>query len=410
MQKSTRNREVLELVKYQKTLTYFATALRSNEVMMERVQRMKLFNQYDEDADLLEDVITENQQAIQMTSIATEILSGMMDAFASIISNNLNGVMKALAALTIVLNLPTIVASFYGMNVDLPRRGSPFAFPIILGFVARADHPCHVHLRQTGLVLMQAELLLEAKAILGEGPAWDEKTQTLYWVDILAKRVHAWKEGRDDFLQLDEFVGCVAPRRDGGLVAALRTSFWTLDLTTGTQALLASVSEPDSNRFNDGKCDPAGRLLAGTMDMDEKSASGNFYSLEAGKPPRKLLDGIRISNGLAWSPDHKIFYYIDTPTRQVRAFDYDLETGNISNPRVAVEIPPGMGFPDGMTSDMEGRLWIALWGGCARLKMGSAHGSAGGGDRRPRTARHLLRIRRAAARHPVRHHRARRAG
>ncbi len=102
LQKSTRNREVLELVKYQKSLTYFATALRSNEVMMERVQRMKLFNQYEEDADLLEDVITENQQAIQMTGIATEILSGMMDAFASIISNNLNGVMKALAALTIV--------------------------------------------------------------------------------------------------------------------------------------------------------------------------------------------------------------------------------------------------------------------------------------------------------------------
>jgi len=132
LQKSTRNREVLALVKYQKSLTYFATALRSNEVMMERVQRMKLFNQYDEDADLLEDVITENQQAIQMTGIATEILSGMMDAFASIISNNLNGVMKVLAALTIILNLPTIVASFYGMNVDLPFSHSPFAFAIVI--------------------------------------------------------------------------------------------------------------------------------------------------------------------------------------------------------------------------------------------------------------------------------------
>ncbi|OFX11649.1 MAG: magnesium transporter [Anaerolinea sp. RIFOXYB12_FULL_60_12] len=133
LQKSTRNREVLELVKYQKSLTYFATALRSNEVMMERVQRMKLFNQYDEDADLLEDVITENQQAIQMTGIATEILSGMMDAFASIISNNLNGVMKALAALTIILNLPTIVASFYGMNVKLPGEEHPLAFLTVIG-------------------------------------------------------------------------------------------------------------------------------------------------------------------------------------------------------------------------------------------------------------------------------------
>jgi magnesium transporter len=133
LQKSTRNREVLELLKYQKCLTYFATALTSNEVMMERVQKTQLFNYYEEDADLLEDVLTENQQAIQMTSIATEILSGMMDAFASIISNNLNGVMKALAALTIILNMPTIVASFYGMNVALPGESHPLAFLTVLG-------------------------------------------------------------------------------------------------------------------------------------------------------------------------------------------------------------------------------------------------------------------------------------
>ena len=224
---------------------------------------------------------------------------------------------------------------------------------------------------------MQAELLLDARATLGEGPAWDAKTQTLHWVDILGKRVHAWRDGRDDFLQLDEFVGCVAPRRDGGLVAALHASFVTLDwdvVRSGTphsqagyhpapRKLLASITEPATNRFNDGKCDPAGRFLAGTMDMNEKAASGNLYSLEAGKSPRKLLDGIRISNGLAWSPDYQTFYYIDTPTRQVRAFDYDLHAGHISNPRVAVEVPESMGWPDGMTSDMEGRLWIALWGG-----------------------------------------------
>ena len=133
LQKSTRNREVLELVKYQKSLTYFSTALRSNEVMMERVQRMKLFNQYNEDADLLEDVLTENQQAIQMTNIATEILSSMMDAFASIISNNLNAVLKALAALTIIVSLPGTVAAFFGMNVDLPGAGHPLAFTSVFG-------------------------------------------------------------------------------------------------------------------------------------------------------------------------------------------------------------------------------------------------------------------------------------
>ncbi|MBK8783463.1 MAG: magnesium transporter CorA family protein [Anaerolineales bacterium] len=133
LQKSTQNRELLELLKYQKSLTYFATALRSNEVMMERVQRTQLFNYYEEDQDLLEDVLTENQQAIQMTSINTEILSSMMDAFASIISNNLNVVMKALAALTIVLNLPAIVAAFYGMNVALPGEGQPYAFLTVIG-------------------------------------------------------------------------------------------------------------------------------------------------------------------------------------------------------------------------------------------------------------------------------------
>jgi magnesium transporter len=133
LQKSTRNRELMELLKYQKSLTYFSTALRSNEVMMERVQRTQIFNYYEEDQDLLEDVLTENQQAIQMTSISTEILSSMMDAFASIISNNLNSVMKALAALTIILNLPTVVAAFYGMNVALPGEGHPLAFLTVIG-------------------------------------------------------------------------------------------------------------------------------------------------------------------------------------------------------------------------------------------------------------------------------------
>jgi len=128
LQKSTRNSEVLGLLKYQKSLTYFATALRSNEVMMERVQRMQIFNYYEDDQDLLEDVLTENQQAIQMTNINTEILSSMMDAFASIISNNLNGVMKGLAAITIIINVPAVVAAFFGMNVKLPGESHPLAF------------------------------------------------------------------------------------------------------------------------------------------------------------------------------------------------------------------------------------------------------------------------------------------
>ena len=124
LQQSTRNKEVLELLKYQKSLTYFTTALKSNELMMERLQRSQIFKTYADDEDLLEDVLTENQQAIEMTNITTNILSSTMDAFASIISNNLNAVMKFLASITIILMLPTLITSFFGMNVDLPYMGT----------------------------------------------------------------------------------------------------------------------------------------------------------------------------------------------------------------------------------------------------------------------------------------------
>jgi magnesium transporter len=135
LQRSQRNRELLELLKYQKSLVYFTTALKSNELMMERLQRWQFFRMYEEDEDLLEDVITENQQAIEMTNISTNILSSTMDAFASIISNNLNVVMKFLASATIVVNLPTIVYSAFGMNVPLPFgfESMGYAFAIIMG-------------------------------------------------------------------------------------------------------------------------------------------------------------------------------------------------------------------------------------------------------------------------------------
>jgi len=133
LQLSMKNKEVLELLKYQKSLVYFTTALKANELLLERLQRTQLFHQYPDDEDLLEDVITENQQAIEMVNISNNILSSMMDAFASIISNNLNVVMKFLASMTIVLSLPTIVTSFFGMNVDLPFAGLGHTWMMILG-------------------------------------------------------------------------------------------------------------------------------------------------------------------------------------------------------------------------------------------------------------------------------------
>jgi magnesium transporter len=135
LQLSQRNKEVLELLKYQKSLTFFTTALKSNELMMERLQRSQLFKMYPEDEDLLDDVLIENRQAIEMTNIASNILSSMMDAFASIISNNLNVVMKFLASVTILLSIPTIITSFYGMNVILPLANYQHTNLIILAVV-----------------------------------------------------------------------------------------------------------------------------------------------------------------------------------------------------------------------------------------------------------------------------------
>ncbi len=207
---------------------------------------------------------------------------------------------------------------------------------------------------------MQAELLLDAKATLGEGPAWDAKTQTLYWLDILQKRIYA---GTRILAQLDDLIGCLAPRKNGNLILGTRLGFANLNPDSGQLTVLAALdSELPTNRLNDGKCDPAGRFIAGSMDMGEENPSGALYSFD-GKQATRLLSGITISNGLAWSVDHKTFYYIDTPTREVKAYDYDLATGQIANPRTVIHVPESLGWPDGMTSDTDGNLWISIWGG-----------------------------------------------
>jgi magnesium transporter len=135
LQASMRNYEIQELLKYQKSLVYFTTALKSNELLLERLQKTPLFHRFPEDEDLLEDVLTENQQAIEMVAISENILSSMMDAFASIISNNLNVVMKFLASITIVMSIPTILTSFYGMNVWIPGGQGNLAYLWVIGLV-----------------------------------------------------------------------------------------------------------------------------------------------------------------------------------------------------------------------------------------------------------------------------------
>lgn len=212
---------------------------------------------------------------------------------------------------------------------------------------------------------MQVELLYNTKATLGEGPIWDTRTQTLYWIDILNKRIYC--EG-DVLTELDDLIGCIAPRKSGGIILTQRFSFASLELDSLEVTSLSSLrDEPSNNRFNDGKCDPRGRFLAGTMDMGEKDPNGSLYSFD-GHAITKLVSNVTISNGLTWSPDYKTFYYIDTPTREVRAYDYDLESGTVANQRSIICFPDGFGWPDGMTSDMQGNLWIAMWGGAQVTK------------------------------------------
>ena len=137
LHQSQKNEELIELLELEKSLVYFTTSLRSNEVVLEKLLRTEKIKKYPEDTDLLEDVIVENKQAIEMANIYSGILSGTMDAFASVISNNLNIVMKFLATVTIVMSIPTMVASFYGMNVNsrgMPFANHPYGFVIVLGF------------------------------------------------------------------------------------------------------------------------------------------------------------------------------------------------------------------------------------------------------------------------------------
>ena len=213
-------------------------------------------------------------------------------------------------------------------------------------------------------MVTQLEVLIESQAYLGECPCWHQEKQLLYWVDIEKKQLHVYQPETktDRTIQLEKLVCCVVPRKSGGVVLGLENGFAALDIETEKLTYLADPeSDLPSNRFNDGKCDPAGRFLAGTMDRNGKKGAGSLYSLDRNLTVKRLWDNLTVSNGMGWSPDYSTMYLIDSDEQKVFAFDYDLTTGNISNRRVAVKIPEG--FPDGMTTDAEGTIWVALWAG-----------------------------------------------
>lgn len=209
---------------------------------------------------------------------------------------------------------------------------------------------------------MTVDVVLAAGARLGEGPVWDARTSRLRWVDILRGRVHRFDPvtGADEFFEVGEDVGTVAVRRSGGLVLATRTGLVTCADDGSDRTVLHSLHTDPVGRSNDGKADPWGRFWAGTM-VDGPGTGAALYRLDPDGALSTMVTGVACSNGLGWSPDGRTMYYVDTPTHGVDAFDHDPSTGAISGRRRLVTVDRG--FPDGLTVDADGCLWVALWDG-----------------------------------------------
>jgi sugar lactone lactonase YvrE len=215
-----------------------------------------------------------------------------------------------------------------------------------------------------GIGSVKFDVAVAPAAQLGEGPRWDDATQTLLWVDIPAKLVHRYDPatGTNNSRPVADVVSLALPRRRGGVVIGLPDGLHLLD---GESSPLLAAIEPQRSdtRTNDGACDAAGRLWVGTMARDERSPVARLYRVDADLGVTTMLSETTISNGVGWSPDGTRFYFIDSPTRRVDVFDCDPETGALEDrrPLAAVEVEGAV--PDGMAVDAEGCLWVALHGG-----------------------------------------------
>ena len=213
---------------------------------------------------------------------------------------------------------------------------------------------------------MELEVVWKAGATLGEGPIWYEGK--LYWVDIDECRLHIYQPSNDqkDSYTLPGKIGTVVPRESGGLVLATQSGFALFDPESEKLTPLPNPpAETLAGRFNDGKCDPQGRLWAGTMANQDGVATGSLYRLDSDFQCTIIQNGIGCSNGLAWSLDQSTFYYIDSFKNRIEAYDFEPDSGNIENQRIIKDTPEGDDLPcyDGMTIDTDGRLWVARWGG-----------------------------------------------
>jgi sugar lactone lactonase YvrE len=212
---------------------------------------------------------------------------------------------------------------------------------------------------------LATELVYDGKAELAEGPVWHDGA--LWWVDILAGTLNRLDvtSGINASRATGDFLGVAVPAADGSWLLARRHQIVRMDWQSGGINILARLEEPqDRLRFNDGKCDPRGRLIVGTMHRDGKTGAGALYQFSGGGLQRMLV-GVTVSNGMDWSPDGTRFYYADSPTGRVDVFDYDPETGAIANRRPLITLAPEHGVPDGLCCDRQGNLWLALWEGGA---------------------------------------------
>ncbi|MFI7135263.1 SMP-30/gluconolactonase/LRE family protein [Nonomuraea sp. NPDC050153] len=214
---------------------------------------------------------------------------------------------------------------------------------------------------------MRLEAVPVPRARLGEGPRWDADTGTLLWVDIPAGLVHRLDPAGDEQETIDvgRPVGVAVPRVPGGLALAVSDGFAVLD--GGKLEVVAAVTaaERPGNRMNDGACDRAGRFFAGTKAEDDTPGAGNLYRLDPDRGCERVVEGVTISNGIGWSPDERLLYYVDTPANRVDVFDYDPATGGMADRRTFAELPQ----PDGLTVDSAGHVWVALWGGGAVVRL-----------------------------------------